>query len=438
MKPVLRNTLVFSLVLMSLVACATSKEPTKVQKESTELQKRVHQKVEQLRETAARATRPLRLYPDDMREAVLETCRDPALIVRMLDARGTDSGRLDAILEDYPSFIQEAARKLAGEQEILTILSENLVIAGLVGALYADDPDGIKRLLAAKAKAAEKQEKEVTADWQERLEGDPEAMKEMETATKAYQEEVGASAGETASTPSGTKTSASGTTVVYAAPSYSYTVYVMDHCDWYYHLCGHMYYHSHYYGWYYDDYWDDYWDERHEAREDWQRHFEETREDRQEYRKERREEFRENHGETLEQAGNGGMSEAVKDWKEKNGDSLPKDFFKEDGKIAERFKQFGESERSFREGVKSGHYREGDRKRVMKRSLSEPRREVARERRAPSRERRSIERGQMSRNQRMDRARGAHRSSWGSGSRRGSYSRGGGMRGGGRRGGGRR
>ena len=119
--------------------------------------------------------------------------------------------------------------------------------------------------------------------------------------------------------------------MVYAAPSYSYTVYVMDHCDWYGHLCGHMYYHSYYYGSYYDDYWDDYWDERHEAREDWQRHFEETREDRQEYREERREEFRENHGETLEQAGNGGMSEAVKDWKEKNGDSLPKDFFKEDG-----------------------------------------------------------------------------------------------------------
>jgi hypothetical protein len=485
-----------------------------------EFQERAEKKVAELRETAARSGRPLRLYPDDVRHAILEVCRDPALIVRLADAEGSGPDRLNAIVKDDPEEIQDAARKLADEHEVLTILTENLVMAGILGALYEDDPKGIKRLLDERAEKAEKAEKEVLSDWQKRLEDDPEAMKQMEAATKAYQEEVAASSGEAGTTvttegerdnvtvnnASGTTTTASGTTVVYAVPSYSYTVYVTNHCDWYWHLCGHMHYHSYHWASYYDDYWDDYWDNRHAAREDWQRYRDDVREDRQELRDERREGLEERReggegrreerrerlgeGDGLDQPGNGGMNEAMKDWKEKNGDALPKDFFKDDGKMAERFKNFGESDRAFREGVTSGEYKRGDRQKVLKNSLSEGGLQRAGERQARSGEgrpragserpaglerhtgidrperrpqagreglgkapstpsrtrdrstspsRTRVERGTLSRNQRMDRARGAHRSSWGSHSRAGGYSRGGSTRGGGgRRGGGRR
>ena len=415
-----------------------------------EFQERAEKKVAELRETAARSGGALRLYPKEVRHAILEVCSEPALIVRLADAEGSGPERLDAIVKGHAEEVDDAARALAHEQEVLSILTANLVMVGILGALYEDDPKGIQRLLDERASKEERVEKEALSDWQKRLEDDPEAMKEMEAATNAYQEEVGGSADEASA--SGTTTTESGTTVVYAAPSYSYTVYVVNRCDVYWHLCGNMYWYSYRWASYYDDRWDDYWDHRHAARKDWQNWMDEAREDRQEFREERREDLKE-HLPGIDEPGNGGMHEAMKDWKEKNGDALPKDFFKDDGKLSERFRDYGEGQRDFRKGLENGRYKEGDRQKVLRNSVSEGRagregrasREGragkapsrTRDRQAPSSAGR-VERGEMSRDQRMDRARGAHRSSWGSQPRHGSPSRGGGYRGGGHRGGGRR
>lgn len=415
-----------------------------------ELDALADRKLELLREAGRAALQPLRLYPEDVRHAMLEISRDPALIVRTLDAAG-DPNRLAKRISDYPPEMQQAARTLAPEREVLRILEDNLIVAGVLGAMYDDDPERIRHLLTARAREVEAREAQVVDDWKQRLEDDPEAMRQMQEATEAYQSQGGAASA------TGT-TTVSGATVVYSAPSYSYTVYVMNNCSLYYSLCGGMYSHSAYWGSYYDDlwddYWDDYWEHRDAAREDWQNHLEESREDRQESRDERRgddpEARREQAREAMDQAGNGGMRQAVDDWKERNADVLPADLSKSEGKLSERMRSFGERERTFRDGYRRGEYTRRDRQRAMGERSAQasrgvpgtaavPRTPGARGKDARVRPRSElpsrVERRQMPRTQRIDRARGAHRSSWGSRSLGGYGARRGGMRGGGRVGG---
>jgi uncharacterized membrane protein YgcG len=440
-------------VLLLAVACATGGQETEAplapaSPARDELRARADRQFDLLREEGRAASKPLLLYPEDVLRAMLEISRDPALIVRTLDASG-DPGKLAEVSDDYPPEMQAAARTLAKNPEVLRILEEHLIVAAVLGAMYDDDPQEVRRLLDARVKEVNAREAEALDDWKGRLENDPEAMRQMQEATRAY-EEQGGSAAASGATTSGSSTS------IYAAPSYSYTVYVMNHCDSYYSMCGHMHYHSYNYGAYYADYWDDQWDDywayRNQAREDWQEHLNEGREDRQENRDERREERRgedpearrEQARQTMDQAGNGGMSQAAADWKERNADVLPDGFFADDGKLGERMRSFGKSEGAFREGLGSGKYSKGDRQRVMDqrstRRGAQPAgtRASARSREAPISRPQRVERGEMSRSQRIERAQGAHRSAWGSRSSGGYAQRRGGMGGGGRRGGGMR
>ncbi len=420
--------------------------------EKDEIEERLQEVLTDLRSDGRTASRPLLLYPEDVRDAVLEISQEPALIVRLRDSVRAGRGDVDALTADHPISIRRAAQTLVAEPEILEILEENLLLAGLIGSMYEDDPIGLKKIVDERAELAEKREQEAVEAWRKRLEENPEAMKEMEAARVAYEKDVvekdsgdGVKSGG-AESATGTTTSSGGKTTVYGTPSYSYSVYVMSYPYMYPSLSSQMYYYSVDWADYWDDTWDDYWAQRNAAREDWQDHLNEGREDRQTHRDERREERegeerRGSRREDLSQSGNGGMNQAVKDWKESNGDSLPEDFFKNDGKLADRFKSYGEADRRFREGVRSGEYRASDRSKTLRElqrreARPAPRRQTTPQLAAnPRREGSKLETGRMSRSQRMDRARSTHRTSWGSSSRsrgsRGSY--GGGRRGGGGR-----
>jgi uncharacterized membrane protein YgcG len=172
------------------------------------------------------------------------------------------------------------------------------------------------------------------------------------------------------------------TTVIYAEPSYAFTTYVYGHCDLYWSLCGSMYAHSVYWNDYYDDYWDDYWDERDDAREDWQRWANENRDELEQRGEQRRQqaeakraELKEKYGDRadrLEKPGNGGMGQAIADWKGKNADALPADFLREDGGLNERFKRYGEADRGFREQVRGGAAQPADRAQAVRTRTEQP------------------------------------------------------------------
>ncbi|MCX5737125.1 MAG: hypothetical protein NTZ61_01245, partial [Proteobacteria bacterium] len=127
---------------------------------------------------------------------------------------------------------------------------------------------------------------------------------------------------------------------------------------------------------------DDYWDERDEAREDWQNWADENRdeleqrgEQRRQQAEAKRNELREKYGdraERLEKPGNGGMNQAIADWKGKNADALPSDFLRDDGKLNERFKNYGEADRSFREQVRGGAAKPADRSQAVRARTEQP------------------------------------------------------------------
>jgi hypothetical protein len=342
-----------------------------------EVDRRFEAKLTQLRESARALGQPLALYPEDLRAAILEVARDPALIPRLADVARNGGKGLDAVIAGEPAPVADAARKLVREPRLLELLERHLLVVGLIGALYEDDPSGVRALLDQRAHELAADEGTVVDDWRKRVEADPDARAQLVAAQDAYEDATGEDGGQAAgASQSGT------TTVIYAEPSYSFTTWVYGSCDLYWALCGSMYGHWIYWDDYYEDYWDDYWDEREEAREDWQQWLEENRdeierpEQRQQRRDERRqqrdakrEQLREKYGDRagrLEQPGNGGMGQAISDWKGRNADSLPADLLRVDGKLNERFKSYGEADRAFRDAVRSGSARPADRSQAVR------------------------------------------------------------------------
>jgi uncharacterized membrane protein YgcG len=335
-------------------------------KAGTEVDRLFAAKLTQIRESARELGQPLALYPDDLRAAVLEVARDPALIPRLADVAHNQGKGLSTVVVGLPAPVAEAARKLVKEPRLLDLLEQHLLAVGLVGALYADDPPGVRALLDQRARELDANEAAVVDDWKKRVDGDPDARAQFVAAQDAYEQTTGEDGDQAAGA-----SQKGATTIIYAEPSYAFTTYVYGHCDLYWSLCGGMYAHSVYWNDYYDDYWDDYWDERDDAREDWQRWADENRDDLQQRGDERRQqaeakrnELREKHGdraERLEQPGNGGMGQAITDWKGKNAATLPADLLRNDGQMNERFKRYGEADRSLREQARSGAAKPADR-----------------------------------------------------------------------------
>ena len=445
-------------------------------------------KLGQLRESARELGRPLALYPEDLRHAVLEIARDPALIPRIADVARKQGKGLDAAVAGEPAPVAAAARKLVGEPRLLELLEDHLVVVGIVGALYEDDPAGVRALLDKRAQELDANEATVVEDWKKRVQADPDARAQLVAAQDAYEDATGENGDQAAGvSQSGT------TTVIYAEPSYAFTTYVYGHCDLYWSLCGNMYGHWAYWGDYYEDYWDDYWDERDEAREDWQNWMDQNRDELQQRGEQRRQqaeakraELQEKYGDRadrLEEPGNGGMGQAIADWKGKNAAALPADFLRDDGGLSQRFRQYGEADRGFRERVRAGTAQPANRAQALRAQTAQPRAQQqpaatagragdlggakdltrlpsswsppaggAATRPVPT----QVDRGSLSRDQQVDRAIRAHNADWSrsglpsqtrgsygggyGGARAGGRSYGGGGRvgGGGRRGGGRR
>ncbi len=334
-------------------------------------------KLTQLRESARELGQPLALYPDDLRAAVLEVARDPALIPRLADVAAKKGKGLDAAIAGEPAPVAEAARKLVNEPRLLDLLEQHLLVVGIVGALYEDDPAGVRALLAKRAQELDANEATVVDDWKKRVDADPDARAQLVAAQDAYE----ATTGEDGSQAAGASQNGA-TTIIYAEPSYAFTTYVYGHCDLYWSLCGGMYAHWTYWGDYYDDYWDDYWDERDDAREDWQNWMDQNRdqleqrgEERRQQAQAKRDELSEKYGDRadrLEKPGNGGMGQAIADWKGKNADALPADFLRNDGKLNERFKSYGEADRGFREQVHGGAAKPADRAQAVRARTEQP------------------------------------------------------------------
>lgn len=288
------------------------------------LESQLQAKVAELATNGKVALRQLSGYPQPVKVAALELCREPALIVRVASVAGRSGKALDEAMAGYPATSQQAARTLAGYPEVLELLQDNLVFVGLLGAVHADDPTVLQGMMGGGTGQAPS----VTAaapppaqdDWALRLQENPEANKQFEAAVAAFHASQ-ASTGTTESNGNGdvnvnvnvvNETQPATTNqavIVNGVPSPAFSLFVMGSALIYADLYNevhhhHCVYHHHagYWGGYYNNYWhhadealansrgyrngvrEDRQGYRTGAREDWQGQRNTAREDRQGYR----------------------------------------------------------------------------------------------------------------------------------------------------------
>jgi hypothetical protein len=169
------------------------------------------------REIAAR-------YPEPIRETAVEVARDHIdRLVRIHALRLEAELEFDSLLEEYPEETQEAFRTLVGRPEVLTILTEHMHMAVLLGGAYVRDPEGVAADLAALGLEVAQRNAEAHQEWEETLENDPEARGELAAAAKEYAADVGDEFG----TVTGTQV-----TVVSAAPWWAVYPYWYGYPGW--------------------------------------------------------------------------------------------------------------------------------------------------------------------------------------------------------------
>lgn len=292
------------------------------------LRQRADKQLEAMRESGRNAFRGLLLYPQDVREAIMEISQHPELVVKVLALGDKPGEKLAEVIEPYPKEVQESAKLMSGYPDVLSILQENLVVTGLLGAVYADDKPTIQQMVNRLASKVEQENTQAVDDWAKRLENNPEAIEELNAAKQAYEKEFGHlvsgqpvvtsgpdTSKESSEQPSqininisdqklyygqyycddyGYNVSADGSFAVHDTPCYDFDSYVLAYPHYYPHLSG---------------------------------------------------ELLEHYREHREQPGD--LYQAAKDWFEERPHIQEKDFLKDDGRRLERLQEQGQFDEEF-------------------------------------------------------------------------------------------
>ncbi|MCZ6783498.1 MAG: hypothetical protein O7G30_09330 [Proteobacteria bacterium] len=131
-------------------------------------------------------------HPESIRETAVQVTRDHGdRLVQIHALRLEAELAFDALLEGYPEDVQAAFRTLTETPEVLTILTEHMHMAVLLGGAYARDPEGVEQTLAELGLEAAQRNAEAGQDWEDSLAADPAARAELEQASEEYAAALG-------------------------------------------------------------------------------------------------------------------------------------------------------------------------------------------------------------------------------------------------------
>lgn len=168
-------------------------------------------------------------YPQETQEMIWDLTRYPDLIARLVEASQDNSRDREAIIADYPTVIhtrakeayhnylteleaihalntqasqafeallveypastQAALRHLLPLPEVLSILTDNIRLAVLAGALYRRDPDWLLAQVDSLHLEVARQNAQELEAWKASLEEDPKAREELKASAEAFSEE---------------------------------------------------------------------------------------------------------------------------------------------------------------------------------------------------------------------------------------------------------
>jgi len=233
---------------------------TLAQEEQKYFREKIEGQFEQARLAGREAFLGLMWYPKDVREDMLEVAQYPELAVKLLAIRDFPLIQISEVLKPYPREVQEAAKTMFVHPEVLSILQDNLTVTGLVGAVYRNDKQVVKRLLNQIAERMEKGHYQTVDAWAERLQDNPEAVEQLKEAYKKYAAQT--TEPDQLFWDTNFEVSEEGEVQVSDLPSAQFVTFILNSSDQYPYVCdqflGHYgnYYHPYTYG-RYEDYLDD-------------------------------------------------------------------------------------------------------------------------------------------------------------------------------------
>jgi len=224
---------------------------TAVAQEQEYLQSQMEEQLEQMRASGQSAFRGVLLYPQEVREAVLELAQHPELVVKLLFFTKTSDkpvNKLYEVLGSYPKEAQEAGKLMVNYPDVLKIMQAHLTLTGLMGAVYQNDKATVLELVNLMAEKAKKGHDEAIDAWAERLDDNPEAVEQLLAALKAYADETGQS--EELSDDTGAAVTDANELEISGLPDVNFVTYTLDNSEQYPYLTEEMLE-------YYEDYFDD-------------------------------------------------------------------------------------------------------------------------------------------------------------------------------------
>jgi uncharacterized membrane protein YgcG len=231
------------------------------------------EKFASLRKAARSSFYGILLYPKDIRDAVLELSKYPDLLFSLGDKEK---------VKTYPEPAQQAVKTLEGYSDVTGIMKQHLVVSALLGEVYKEKGQEIVDVVDRLSVTVNQNHEAAVRSWTEKLEKDPEALKELQRAAEAYAKE------NKLPSPNQPQPASQGTQVTHVYNQYGYYVnpqgqvvvndlpssemmnYMMLNSLVYFALTAavvshHGHYHEDYYWEMYDDAWnryEDYWDEQ--------------------------------------------------------------------------------------------------------------------------------------------------------------------------------
>jgi hypothetical protein len=179
-----KNTLIVTIVLTILLTSTT------IAQDREYLNQQVELKFQQMRQDSREAFRGILFYPADVRKAVLELAQYPELVAKLAFIKNRSLSasvvKQDDVIQDYPNEAKEAAKTLSFYPDVMDIMQQNIVMTGLIGAVYADDKTTILDAVNRLAENSSTEHDEAVDEWAQILEDEPEIIAEMQAAQKDY------------------------------------------------------------------------------------------------------------------------------------------------------------------------------------------------------------------------------------------------------------
>ena len=132
----------------------------------------------------------LKEYPEIIRPRAKKAAEQYLqLLIEINNLNHSANSAFDALLNEYPPQAQTAFRKLIALPEVLTILTDNIRLSVLVGDIYKKDPDWIIYKTDSLSLEAARQNAQEIEDWKNTLKDNPEAKAELKKSAESFADE---------------------------------------------------------------------------------------------------------------------------------------------------------------------------------------------------------------------------------------------------------